>query len=567
MRFPTSLPAKGMVFAHPLLAAAALGLASSPAMRAMHARLSQVVSEPESVARHRALAVPEPDDTVAAALDKAVDSAASRGAAITALDLARLALDRTEDPASPEAWERRVRLAERLHVGGSTLEAGRVLEGRADGCPAGSLRGRGWLLLTDLTYQTSSVDQAVRCAEAAVADAGDDPSLRARAWLSMAALSSNAADSTRHVAAARECLDESEEQDPELLAWVACEEVSARFHRGDGLDRTALEQALALERQGRVWRSGDQVAAVRPVLLKWADLHTEALAGLEELRDKAREEGNDGLLPYVSGHIPGILLRMGRTHPAAAAAAQHLADAEAAGQESQRMQALYNTALVDTHLGLLDAAWKAADEIAVWAEREGDPWLQMSAAGVFGFVALSRDDIRTARTWFDQWASQCEALGLIDPGISRHHGDHVEVLLAAGAADEAAARTDELRERARRAQRVSALAIAARCQGLIASIAGQQDRAVRHPLQLHRVSPIPFEQARTLLAAGVVHRRAKQKREAREFLVQAVSAFTEVDAAAWVASNRPTCLFLGADRHGAAGGRADGVGTHQPRSG
>jgi len=523
---------------HPLLAAAALGLTSPPAVRSMHGLLSTLVSEPESVARHRALAVPEPDDVVAEALDAGVESAVARGAAIAALDLARLALERTVDTNGAAAWERRVRLAERLQVSGSTLEAGQILDGLADGCPSGPVRARGWLLLTEVTYQTTSTDQAMRCARAALVDAVDDPVLSARAWLSLAALSSNAVDSAQHVVAARACLEESAVDDPVLLAWVECEEVSARFHRGEGLDCSALDHALTLERSGRVWTSGDQVAAIRPVLLKWSDHHSEALAGLEELRDKAKEEGNDGLLPYVGGHIPVVLLRMGRTGEAAAAAAEHLADAEATGQESQRVQALYNTAFVDAHLGHLDTAWKAAGQIAAWADREDDHWLQMSAAGVFGFVALCRNDVRAARTWFDRWADLCEGLGLVDPGISRHHGDHVEALLATGAAEEARARTDDLRGRALRAERVSSAAVAARCAALLASTAGDQDLAVQHleeSLRLHLLCPIPFEQARTLLTAGIVHRRAKRKREARAFLVEAVGTFSGLGAAGWTA--------------------------------
>lgn len=522
-------------FTHPLLAAAALDHASSPALRSMHARLSAVVSDPETRAWHRALAIPEADDTVAAALDAATDSAVGRGAATAALDLARLALERTEDPQSPLAWERRVRLAERMHVSGSTLEAGRVLEG-LDDCPAGSIRARGWLVLTEVTYQTSSGDQATRCAQAALDDAAGDPALEARACLSLAALSSNAVETTRHVVAARACLEGSGVQDSELLAWLECEELSARFHRGDGLDREALDHALALERSGRLWRSGDQVASIRPVLLKWSDYYEDSLAALEELRDKARDEGNEGLLPYVSGHIPGVLLRMGRIREAADAAAHHLHEAEAAGQASQRAQALYNTALVDAHLGRLDAAWKAADQIAAWANQEDDPWLQMSAAGTFGFIALCRDDMPTARVWFDRWAAQSESLALIDPGVSRHLGDHIEVLVGSGAGDEAVARTRELKHRAERADRISAAAIAARCEGLLASTAGNSDGAVRHleqALRLHRLCRTPFEEARTLLILGVVHRRAKRKREAGAFLSQARDLFAEIGAEGW----------------------------------
>lgn len=525
-------------FTHPLLAAAAVDRASPSARRAMHERLSEVVHTPEEVARHRALAVPEPDDDVAAALDVAVDSAIARGAAIAALELAALALDRTQDTMSPAAWRRRVRLAERLHVSGSTAAAAQLLEGLADDCPPGPLRARGWLLLTEVAYQTTSADKAARHARAALADAVDDPVLSARARLSLAALSSDVVETTLHVAAARIVLDEGDVRDPELLAWVACEEVSARFHRGDGLDREALDRALALERGGREWTSADQVASVRPVLLKWADYPEAALAGLEELRDKATEEGNDGLLPYVDGHIPVVLLRLGWTADAAAAAAEHLVHAEAAGQESQRVQALYNMALVNAHLGELDEAGKAAGQTLEWGDREDDPWMQMSAEGLLGFIAVGRADMPAARGWFDRWAVRCAELGLRDPGVSRHHGDHVEALLATGAVEEAAARTEEFSERAHRAGRVSAAAVAARCRALLASATGQPDAALQHlddAMLLHRRCLVPFDQARTLLTAGIVHRRAKHKLDARSSLVEAVSVFTAMDAAGWAA--------------------------------
>lgn len=523
-----------VVFTHPLLAAAVLQMASGLQQRAMHARLATAADDPEARARHRALADPGRNEATAIALDEATSVAAARGSSIAAAELARLAFDRTVDRDSASAWTRRIRLAELLHAAGSSLEAGRILE---DGsCPPGRLRARAGLILTEIAYQTSTLQRAIDHATTALSDSRGDAALEARCLLSLAVLSTDGHDSARFTAEALRTLNANGIDDPQLLAWAECEDVSARFHLGEGLDRVGLDHALALERTGRTWLSGDQVAAVRPVLLKWADHPEDALAGLTELRGRAADEGNEGVIPYVAGHVPGILLRLGRLHDAAAAAADHLGLAERTGQESQRMQALYNVSLVDAHLGRLADADLAAKEILDWARQQDDQWMEMSATSALGFIALSRDDNPGARTWLDRWSHLADELGLIDPGISRFYGDHIESLVACGETAEATARTDELERRSTRAGRVSATAIAARCRALLAAAAGQIQLAldqIQTALDLDLTSPVPFERHRSLLVAGAVHRRARHKAAARSSLTEAAAGFAALGAVAW----------------------------------
>lgn len=523
-------------FTHPLLGAAALELALPSEQRHLHRRLAEHTSEPEARARHSALSTPDPDALVAAALDEAVAFAVARGSAGTATDLARLAVQRTEEKNPYDEWRRRVRLAELLHVAGATAEAGEVLEGLDPDCPPGSVRAQGWLVLTEVAYQTSSMQRALACATRALEGAGDDAALRAKALLSMAALSADAQESSDHALAAQECLDQAGLDEPQLRAWALCEQVSAEFHLGKGLDRPRLDRALSLERTGRAWRSGDQVAAIRPVLLKWTDHLHESYDALTELLDKAREEGNEGLAPYALGHLSGVALRLGWTEEAAAFAAEHLSHAESAGQESQRVQALVTTTAVDAQCGRLDCALEASREVLAWAEAEEDTWLEMSAAGLLGFVALTRQQAKAAHTWFDRWWIACEKAGVGDPGISRFHGDHIEALLLDGAVEAAEARLEDLEARAARGGRVSAQAVAKRCRALLAASAGDLDAAGRflhEALGLHDRALIPFERGRTLLVLGVAHRRARSKREASRVLGDALKVFNGVGAAAW----------------------------------
>ncbi|MCU1360082.1 MAG: transcriptional regulator, luxR family [Ilumatobacteraceae bacterium] len=278
------------------------------------------------------------------------------------------------------------------------------------------------------------------------------------------------------------------------------------------------------------------MAGVRPILLKWAGDPVAALAGLDELRARAAEEGNDGLAPYLAGHVPGVLLHLGRLNDAAAAAIEHLALAEQTGQETQRTQALYNIALVDAHLGRLDQAEAAATEILEWTVDHDDRWLEMSATSVLGLVALTRGNHVDACSWFARWTRAADELRMIDPGITRFYGDHIEALVGCGAIDEAVVRTDVLEQRARRAGRICAAAIASRCRALLAATAGDLDAAlalVDESLQFDNECTVPFERQRTMLLAGIIHRRGRHKSIARVVLSEASASFTAMGAAGW----------------------------------
>jgi DNA-binding CsgD family transcriptional regulator len=524
-------------FAHPLVASTTLELASVADRRAMHGRLGQVASETETRARHLALAAAAPDEGLAEALDEAVESAVARAALADASEFARLALDRTEEPASPIGWQRRVRLAELVYATGATAEAAELLSRLAEACPPGPVRARGSLLMLEIAFQTSSAERAREFARAALADADGDAALKAKALLCLATLSFGADDDgARYAEEAHRTLVENGVADNPLLAWAGCEQVSARFHRGHGLDRQGLERALELERTGRTWRSSDQVATIRAAFLKSADFTDESLAAFDELRQRADEEGNDGLVPYIAGHTSGLFLRQGRIDAAAAAAAEHLACAEATGQRGQRAQALFTIAMVRAHHGELDDAEVAAREALSHAESAEDPWMEMSSAAALGFIELSRDHPKPARDWLDRWHLTMQTLGLRDPGISRFHADHIEALVACGDLDLARQRTTELESLAADAFRVSAAATAARCRGLLASASGDPDQArqwLDEALSLHEKCLVPFEQARTLLVLGIVQRRARSKRDAAATLTRATEAFGALKASAW----------------------------------
>ena len=74
-------------FAHPLLASITYAQIPPARRRVLHARLAEILEDPEERGRHLALAVEHPDAAVAAALDEAARRARARGAPASAAEL------------------------------------------------------------------------------------------------------------------------------------------------------------------------------------------------------------------------------------------------------------------------------------------------------------------------------------------------------------------------------------------------------------------------------------------------------------------------------------------------
>jgi DNA-binding CsgD family transcriptional regulator len=103
--------------------------------------------------------------------------------------------------------------------------------------------------------------------------------------------------------------------------------------------------------------------------------------------------------------------------------------------------------------------------------------------------------------------------------------------------------------------------LALRCRGLLHAARGDDERAAAS-LEAAALVPEPpqgvnpFELARTLLALGVVRRRARQRRLARETLVEAERIFDELGAKLWAERARVELSRIG--------GRASSSGDLTP---
>ena len=115
------------------------------------------------------------------------------------------------------------------------------------------------------------------------------------------------------------------------------------------------------------------------------------------------------------------------------------------------------------------------------------------------------------------------------------------MLLELGRIDDAVRVLDVWEADATRLGRDWVLAHVTRCRGLVAAAQGDVDRPLallEQAVAQHEAVGDPFGRARALLALGIVRRRARQKRAAREAIEAALDGFEEIGAASWVEKAR-----------------------------
>ena len=112
-----------------------------------------------------------------------------------------------------------------------------------------------------------------------------------------------------------------------------------------------------------------------------------------------------------------------------------------------------------------------------------------------------------------------------------------EALTAVGRADEAEALLVPFAEQAQQREDPSERAACERVAGMLASVAGDEERAERAfkgALDQHARIPEPLEEARTHFAQGQSRRRFRRRGQAAESLRAAVAIFEQLGAGIWL---------------------------------
>ena len=517
-------------FTHPLLASAVYHGVSSDERRRAHGRLAVIVGDPLDRARHLALSTESPDAEIAARLEDAAALAGTRGAPIAAAELAEHALRLTPPDADTDRLRRALVVARAQRNAGEWTRARRVLTDLLAEARAGPWRAEALVLLAELESERRSVPLL----EEALREADSRPALQSVIHCRLAWASSK--PGFDHARRALELADELDDDQlrgqagamQAILAWFAGEaeapeNLPARvrdFPSAVGGELLVREATLAV------------VNTLAP-----APKRDEAYALLEREYDEWRERDEPRSSRALWG-LAWVEFWAGRWALGAEYAARARDTSIQYGLEMPQDQ--LPSAVIAVHRGQLDLAREHSERgLALAREQWGGHPVQLMA--VLGLVARWSGDPSAAENWFEKADRRASELGWGEPSLRWWTADYAELLLEDGRIDDAARNVDVWEADATRVAREWVLAHAARCHGLVAAAEGDVARAgslLERAVAQHEKVGDPFGTARAQLGLGLVRRRARKKRDAREAIQAALDGFEQLGAAIWVEKAR-----------------------------
>ena len=535
-------------FTHPLLSAAAYEDADS--REELHARLAEVVVDPEERAHHLAHAAPGPDSSVAGALEEAARGAAARGSPGSAAELSERAarltpLDRAED-----ARHRTADAAYYYFESGDSRRARAMFEGLAAELPAGSERAHVLVRLAFTRAYDDDVHAATELNRQALEEADEHSLTRAQALTGLAATlfrrREQLAEAVCHARAAVELA--APLGDLALVGDALGVQLMAEAALGRPEANVTLERLLQLQPAGGHVRLQAEPRWHAAIAWMWWEELERAQRAFSELIERGYESGDESFLPYVYVLAAQNECLRGDLERAASHADAGQEIAEQVGQETLVGYALAVRALVDAHRGRADEARQKGERALALAHRTRSTPTTHFATSALGLLELSLDRHAEAAEQLEPLVQFAREQQMTEPTLTRFTVDYVQALIELGRHEDASEVCGRYESHAARLGRRGALASAWRCQGLLAAARGDLDEGhaiLKRALDEHDCVPMPLERARTLLALGSVLRRARQRRAARESLQQAHAIFEELGAALWAEKARVELARIG----------------------
>ena len=527
-------------FTHPLLASVVYHGAPAHERQRMHGRLALVVPDSLDRAHHLALSTDGPDAEVALVLEDTAALAGAHGAPIAAAELAEYALRLTPPAADSDRYRRALAAARAHRSAGEWTRARTILNDLLAEARSGSLRAEALVLLAELESERRSVpllDEALR-------EAASHPALQSVIHCRLAWASSD--PGLDHARQALELADEL--GDDQLRAQARAMQAILSWFTGDA------EAPDDLPARVRDFPS----AVGGELLVREATLAVvNTLAPLPK-RDEARalfereyEQWRDRDEPRSSRALWGLAwieFWAGRWPLGAEYAARARDISVQYGLEMPHDQ--LPTAVIAVHRGQLDLAREHSERGLDLAQEQfvGDP-VQLMA--VLGLVARWSGDPSAAKEWFAKADRGASELGWGEPSVRWWTADHAEMLLEDSRIDDAVRVVDLWEADAVRVARDWVLAQVIRCRGLVAAAEGDIPRAcslLKHGVEQHQGVGDPFGEARALLGLGVVRRRARKKRDARDAIQAALDGFEQLGAMTWAEKARGELGRIGGRR-------------------
>lgn len=524
---------------HPMLAAAAREAATPSRRRELHARLVDVVAEPERRLRHRALVATTGDDELAGDLSAAASAAAARGASETALELAELALART--PSGSTARVGRVLgLASLLASSGEAQRLTDFLEPEVDTMPYGPERGQALLMLLDGMWGT--VDHAEQLVERALAECGGDRAVRSQALDATSVIAAGIRVSG--VDRARALADEA----------MALDDLDDNDHHGDHEWRLLSDAAnWCLVHSGRPPEPPEGPPQWKRLI--WRGEMPEAERLVRQAIETAEEAGRYQEALDLTISLSDVLVRSGRIGEARGlSSAQE--DLDLTGRESP--DAELRRAEIEVRYGDAETArewaWLARDR----AEEFGHVWIRLEADRALAMADLQTGDPDGAAARLRSVFDHVAAAGVREPGMFPVGPELVEALVVLSRLDGARSVLDWLDEVSVEQAHPWGLAMGERGRVLVGLAAG----SLAPPEAASTIDAVAsdltalgltHDAARAHLAVGSALRRQRQWGLARDQLAQAGELFEELGAAGWAQTTRSELGRVGGRRPATSG--------------
>jgi DNA-binding CsgD family transcriptional regulator len=527
-----------ITFVHPLMRSVVISQARAADRHAAHRRLAAVVRSPEARARHLALGAEGPDESVAGEVEAAARMAAHRGACDMAGDLAELAVTLTPFAQAENQRRRTVLAAEQRFEASDPARACSLLESVIDAEPPGSARAELRRRLARYrVFRGEPLAAWVTSLGHALDEAGDDAAVRTVIMMDQTVAASHAGNLPDAIRSAELNLELAERMADEPLEAQCCAGLAlATFLLGDGPRHDLISRALAGPEQPARLSMELRPNVTVGHILHWTDDLDGARILYQQEYAKAMEQG-------VQTGLPLLLWALAENEGWAGnwPRAEYLADegyslAEDSGSLGAIAFMSAVRGLLHAYRGRIDASQRDASRAVELARNLGMPLPAITAAQAFGIAALSVGDARSAHEQLGPFAETMLAAGIREPALCRFLPDEIEALTRLGEFSTAESLLSLFEARSAQLERSWGIATAGRCRGLLLAARGDLtdgEAALEAGLEAQKRLAMPFEEARTLLAAGEVHRRQRHKRKALALLQAALTIFEQLGAPRW----------------------------------
>jgi DNA-binding CsgD family transcriptional regulator len=543
------LEAEEIRIGHPLTAEVVLAGLGDARRHSLHRGLAAIVNDADEAARHLALGVMEPDESVALRIEEAAIRSSRRGARLVSAAMQQAAARLT--PADRPADLVRRLIAE----GGDRLALGEVGRARELVEQVGALAGEHpevrpepdlALLRADIAWADGRLAEAGdRLAEARL-DAAD-PRVRARIGSRLVGLKVSL-DPIGVAGVARAILPEIDsDSEPGIAGYVRINRFFAEVAAGGVPDHELLAEGLRLEALG-IGR--DSISSIPLIWFNGID-DTAAARSRHDFEDAwYRDRGEDGWRAERQAHRAITELRAGAFERAEAeieASCGRIATFEA---QSAWPTPFGWRALIDGHRGRIERARETLGPLIETADaRQNHQWAGLLWS-VRAFVEFAAGDPAATARAAAEMRARFDGIGFREALGDRSEPFLAEALLELGQVEGATAAIDRLAERGRTVPRPWIHLGLARAQALILAETGHPDEAIE---RVGAVDPrvagrLPFDAALNALVHGRLLRRAGHKRDSAARLSGALATFERLGAEPWSRRAREELKRVGLHR-------------------